>query len=178
MSFLGSVPDFACHWLRPRPHESRYSCNRISFTRIDLPSQETTESTHRNRILWNRSLEWFAGPRPNEYGQQTMRFQTSPDSYREGLMFMTWNQVLFSETPYLTGLSAVFTIERISRGVHMTPGRLSRRREFTPVPSSGPVFVFMVPTQNAIPARVTLAWAHPSCCTGARISLRYEISQG
>ena len=39
----------------------------------------------------------------------------------------------------------------------MTPGRLSGRREFTPVPSSGPVFVYMVPTQNAIPARVTLA---------------------
>ena len=30
---------------------------------------------------------------------------------------------------------------------------------------------------NVMPARVTPAWVHPGCCTGARISLRYEISQ-
>ena len=29
--------------------------------------------------------------------------------------------------------------------------------------------------QNVMPARVTPAWVHPCCCTGARISLRYEI---
>ena len=28
-----------------------------------------------------------------------------------------------------------------------------------------------------MPAPVTPAWVHPGCCTGARISLRYEISQ-
>ena len=62
-------------------------------------------------------------------------------------------------------------------GVYMTPGRLSPRSEFTPVPSHGSIFVYMIPPQNVMPARVTPAWVHPGCCTGARISLRYEISQ-
>ena len=40
----------------------------------------------------------------------------------------------------------------------MTPGRLSRRCEFTPVPSRGSVFVYMMPPQNVnTPVRVTLA---------------------
>ena len=59
----------------------------------------------------------------------------------------------------------------------MTPGRVSPRSEFTPVPSHGSTFVYMIPPQNVMPARVTPAWVHPGCCTGARISLRYEISQ-
>ena len=59
----------------------------------------------------------------------------------------------------------------------MTPGRLSRRREFTPVPCHCSTFVYMIPPQNVMPARVTPAWVHPGCCIGARISLRYEISQ-
>ena len=33
----------------------------------------------------------------------------------------------------------------------MTPG------EFTPVPSHGSIFVYMIPTQNVMPARVTPA---------------------
>ena len=37
----------------------------------------------------------------------------------------------------------------------MTPGRKSPRSEFTPVPSHGSIFVHMIPTQNAMPARVT-----------------------
>ena len=37
----------------------------------------------------------------------------------------------------------------------MTPGRLSLRSEFTPVPSHGSIFVYMIPTQNVMPARVT-----------------------
>ena len=37
----------------------------------------------------------------------------------------------------------------------MTPGRLSRRSEFTPVPSHGSTFVYMIPPQNVMPARVT-----------------------
>ena len=37
----------------------------------------------------------------------------------------------------------------------MTPGRLSPRSEFTPVPSHGSIFVYMIPTQNVMPARVT-----------------------
>ena len=32
-------------------------------------------------------------------------------------------------------------------------------------------------TTNFMLARVTPAWVHPGSCTGARISLRYEISQ-
>ena len=42
-------------------------------------------------------------------------------------------------------------------GVYMTLGRLSRRREFTPIPSRGSVFVYMIPPQNVMPTRVTPA---------------------
>ena len=42
-------------------------------------------------------------------------------------------------------------------GVHITPGRLSPRSEFTPVPSHGSIFVYMIPPQNVMPARVTPA---------------------
>ena len=51
--------------------------------------------------------------------------------------------------------------------VYMTPGRLSRRGEFTPVPSHGSTFVYMIPPQNVMPARV---------CPGVS-SLQCEISQ-
>ena len=37
----------------------------------------------------------------------------------------------------------------------MTEGRLSRQSEFPPVPSHGSIFVYMVPPQNAMLARVT-----------------------
>ena len=43
------------------------------------------------------------------------------------------------------------------RGVYMTPERLSPRAEFTPVPSHGSIFVYMIPPQNVMPARVTPA---------------------
>ena len=43
---------------------------------------------------------------------------------------------------------------------YMTPRRLSRLREFTPVPSHGSIFVYMIPPQHVMPARVTLAWIH------------------
>ena len=52
----------------------------------------------------------------------------------------------------------------------MTPGRLSRRRRFPPVRSHDSIFVYIIPPQNVMPARVTSAWVHPGCCTGARIS--------
>ena len=52
----------------------------------------------------------------------------------------------------------------------MTPERLSRRRKFPPVPSHDYIFVYIIPPQNFMPARVTPAWVHPGCCTGARIS--------
>ena len=35
----------------------------------------------------------------------------------------------------------------------MTPGRLSRRSEFTPVLSHGSTFAYMIPPQNVMPAR-------------------------
>ena len=60
----------------------------------------------------------------------------------------------------------------------MTPGRRSRRREITSVPSHGSTFAYMIPPQNVMPAQVTAALVHLGSCTGARISLRYEISQG
>ena len=43
----------------------------------------------------------------------------------------------------------------VLRGVYMTPGRLSHQSEFTPVPSHGSTFVYMIPPQNVMPARVT-----------------------
>ena len=38
-------------------------------------------------------------------------------------------------------------------------------------------FVYMIPPQNVMPARVTPVWVHPGCCTEVRISLQYKISQ-
>ena len=40
-------------------------------------------------------------------------------------------------------------------GVYMTPGRLLPRSEFTPVPSHGSTFAYMIPPQNVMLARVT-----------------------
>ena len=37
----------------------------------------------------------------------------------------------------------------------MTPGRLSPRSEFTPVCSRGSIFVYMIPPQTVMLARVT-----------------------
>ena len=56
----------------------------------------------------------------------------------------------------------------------MIPARLSFRFEFTPVPSWGSVFVYMVPVQNLIPERVIPVRVHPGSCTGAKFSLRNE----
>ena len=58
----------------------------------------------------------------------------------------------------------------------MIPARLSFRYEFTPVPSCGSIFVYMIPPQNLIPERVILVRVHPGNCTGARFSFRYENS--
>ena len=41
----------------------------------------------------------------------------------------------------------------------MTPGRLSRRSEFTPVPSHSSTFVYMIPPQNVMP--VSQRFGHP-----------------
>ena len=59
----------------------------------------------------------------------------------------------------------------------MTPERLSPLSKFTPVPSHGSIFVYTIPPQNVMPARVTQLWVHPGSCTGARISLWYETLQ-
>ena len=58
----------------------------------------------------------------------------------------------------------------------MISGRLSSRREFTPVPPYGSVFVYMIPTQNVMPARVILARVYPGSCAGARFSSPHENS--
>ena len=83
-------------------------------------------------------------------------------------MIDTFSQILFSVWAFFILLLG---------GVYMTLGRLSRRCEFTPIPSRGSVFVYKIPPQNVKPARVTPAWVHSGCCTGARMSLRYEILQ-
>ena len=61
-------------------------------------------------------------------------------------------------------------------GVYMIPARLSFRYEFTPVPSCGFVFVYMISAQNLIMERVIPARVHPGNCIGARFSFRYENS--
>ena len=48
----------------------------------------------------------------------------------------------------------------------MTPGRLSLRGEFTPVPSHGSPFVYVIPPQNVMPARVTPARFSPVVVPG------------
>ena len=55
-------------------------------------------------------------------------------------------------------------------GVYMIWERLSSRHKFTLVPSYGSVFVYMLPTQNVMPARV-----QPGSCAGARFSSRTKI---
>ena len=51
----------------------------------------------------------------------------------------------------------------------MILGRLSSRREFTPVPSYGSVFVYTIPTQNVIPVRVIPARVIPARVIPARV---------
>ena len=58
----------------------------------------------------------------------------------------------------------------------MISGRLSSRREFTSVSSYGSVYVYMIPAQNVIPARVIPARVHPGSCAGVRFSFRLENS--
>ena len=59
----------------------------------------------------------------------------------------------------------------------MILGRLSHRREFTPVPSLSSVFAYMISPKNVMLGRLTPARVHPGCCTGAKISFPREISQ-
>ena len=44
----------------------------------------------------------------------------------------------------------------------MRPGPLSCQREFTRVPSHGSIFVYMIPPQNVMLARVTPVYIQPS----------------
>ena len=41
--------------------------------------------------------------------------------------------------------------------LHDTGATFSPRSEFTPVPAHGSIFVYMIPPQNVVPARVTPA---------------------
>ena len=59
----------------------------------------------------------------------------------------------------------------------MMPGRLSCWRKFAVVSSRGSVYVYVITPQNVMSVQVTLACVYPGCCTRARVSLRYEISQ-
>ena len=43
--------------------------------------------------------------------------------------------------------TCALVIIRVKGGVYMIPGRLSPRSEFTPVPSHGSIFVYMIPPQ-------------------------------
>ena len=68
--------------------------------------------------------------------------------------FLEWSiAVLFIALSCLINVSIFKTLG----GVYMTPGRLSRRGEFTPVPSHGSTFVYMIPPQKVMPARIAPA---------------------
>ena len=54
----------------------------------------------------------------------------------------------------------------------MTRQRHARRDEMTLVSGDGSMFVYVIPPQTIMRARV-----HPGYCTGAIILLRYEILQ-
>ena len=47
----------------------------------------------------------------------------------------------------------------------MIPGRLSHRREFTPVPSLSSVFAYMISPKEVMLGCLTPARVHPGCCT-------------
>ena len=59
----------------------------------------------------------------------------------------------------------------------MTSGLISRRREFTPLPSRGHVFVYLLSPQKVRLERVTASRVHPVCSNRVRISPLYEILQ-
>ena len=60
--------------------------------------------------------------------------------------------------------------------LHEILAKLSFRYKFTPVPSCGSVFAYMIPAQNLIPEQVILVRVQCSNCAGARFSLQYENS--
>ena len=74
--------------------------------------------------------------------------------------------------PEING-AAITRVSTTKGGVYMILGG-----EFTPVPSRGFVFVYMIPPENAISERVIPARVHPSCCTGARFLFRCETRTG
>ena len=69
-------------------------------------------------------------------------------------------------------------IDTLLGGVYMKPGAtFAPAQVHSGSQSHDSIFVYMIPPQNVMPAWVTQAWVYPGCCTGARISLQYEISQ-
>lgn len=73
---------------------------------------------------------------------------------------------------YLKGVKPKLIISLVGflGGVYMTRQRHARQEEMTPVSCDGSMFVYVIPPQNIMRARV-----HPGYCTGARILLRYEM---
>ena len=60
----------------------------------------------------------------------------------------------------------------------MTPGRLSRRDEFTPVPSHGSTFVYMIPPQKVMPARVARREFTPVVAPGRELHSSTKSRKG
>ena len=103
---------------------------------------------------------------------------TAKITIRKKLFAFHWalSVILYSHNKLALKLSR--WVQRRARGcLHDTGATFALERRFTPVPSHGSIFVYMIPPQNVMPARVTPAWVHSGSRTGARISLRYEISQ-
>ena len=79
-------------------------------------------------------------------------------SYNRIFFTLVYSSVPVCSVCYLYGPHMLPVCTRVVLGgVYKTPGRLSPWSEFTPVPSHGSIFVYMIPLQNVMPARVTPA---------------------
>ena len=66
-------------------------------------------------------------------------------AYMKGCTYgRTYVRMILSETKFLGCIDNQIFLE----GVYMTPGRLSRRREITPVPFHGSIFAYKIPPQR------------------------------
>ena len=78
--------------------------------------------------------------------------------YNEAFTFKwcgnSWNKTFYSQRFWIG-----YNIEW--GAVYMTPGQLSHRSEFTPVPSHGSTFVYMIPPQTSCRQGSTQAWFTP-----------------
>ena len=78
----------------------------------------------------------------------------------DAVLFMGRAKFEFGATQINKSTPVVSNVER----VYMIPGRLSSRREFTPVRFCGSVSVYMILPQNVMPARVIPTRVHPGSC--------------